>query len=99
MGRDMSETRHQGVGEVTGRQMAAFAAWLGGRRLASSSQIPFFLRWVDRFLRMSGRRPAEAWRDTLRVFLEDLAEGQTPDWQIRQAADAVTLYCSQFREQ
>jgi integron integrase len=37
------------------------------------------------------------WRDTLRVFLEDLAEGQTPDWQIRQAADAVGLYCDQFQ--
>jgi len=32
------------------------------------------------------------------VFLEDLGEGRTQSWQLRQAADAVTLYCGQFCE-
>lgn len=74
-----------------------FAGWLRQRRLAPEHRIPHFERWVERFLRFSRTRPPESWSDSLRVFLEDLAEGQAPDWQIRQAADAVSLYCGQFR--
>ncbi len=33
----------------------------------------------------------------MRVFLRNLEEGQTAAWQIRQAADAVNLYCGQYR--
>ena len=51
------------------------------------------LRW---FRRLSQSRAPEDWHDPLRVFLKDLGEGQTPDWQIRQAADAVSLYCGKF---
>ena len=43
-------------------------------------------------------RTREDWQDTLRVFLENLSQGQTKSWQLRQAADAVTLYCGQFCE-
>lgn len=46
---------------------------------------------------MRHRRPSvEVWQDTLRAFLQDLEQGQVPDWQIRQAADSITLYCGQF---
>jgi hypothetical protein len=74
-----------------------FARWLRRRRLAPDHRIPHFERWVERFLCFSKVRPVEAWQDTLRVFLEDLGEGEAPDWQICQAADAVSLYCGQFR--
>ncbi len=78
--------------------MDDFVAWLRARRLAPEHRIWHLARWVDRFLRLSQVRPDEAWQDTLRIFLEDLGEGRTPAWQIRQAADAVSLYCGQFRQ-
>jgi integron integrase len=78
-------------------QLGGFSAWLRQRRIAPENQIPFFARWVERYLRLSKARPGQVWRDTLQIFLEDLAEGQTPDWQIRQAADAVRLFCDQFQ--
>ncbi len=79
-------------------QGAAFAQWLRARRLAPDNRAPYLVRWVERFQRLQSVRPAESWRDTLRVFLDDLAAGHTADWQIRQAAEAVTLYCGQFAE-
>ena len=78
---------------------AGFADWLRRRRLAPEHRLPHFERWVVRFLRLARARPRESWQDTLRVFLEDLGQAGIPDWQIRQAADAVSLYCGQFRPQ
>ncbi|GAG10165.1 unnamed protein product [marine sediment metagenome] len=54
-------------------QLGGFAARLRQRRMASDNQIPFFVRWIERFLRLS-----RAWQDTLRVFLEDLGEARLP---------------------
>ena len=76
--------------------LEAYGVWLREKRLTFDHKIPFFVGWVQRFLRLRSIRPAEVWRDTLRVFLEDLGEGRTRSWQLRQAADAVTLYCGQF---
>ena len=73
-----------------------FALWLRRRRLATESQIPYFLLWVERFQNLRKHHPQDVWRDTLRVFLQDLAEGHTVGWQIRQAADAIELYFGQF---
>jgi hypothetical protein len=64
--------------------------------MARENRVPYFLKWVQRFLGMARARQGESWHDTLRVFLEDLEAGGTPDWQLRQAADAVSLYCGQF---
>ncbi len=77
-------------------RLSGYATWLVHRRLASRHHTPYFVRWVERFLGMVRTRPRESWQDTLRVFLEDLSDGGLPDWQIRQAADAVGLYCGQF---
>jgi len=77
-------------------ELAGFASWLRERHMARENRVPYFLRWVQRYLVVSRVRPGEPWHDTLRVFLEDLEEGGTPDWQVRQAADAVSLYCGQF---
>ena len=79
-------------------ELEAYEGWLRERRLASDHKVQFFVGWVERFLRLQSTRSAEAWQDTLRVFLEDLGEGRTQSWQLRQAADAVTLYCGQFCE-
>jgi integron integrase len=64
--------------------------------MAPEHRIPHFVRWVVRFLRVSRLRPNELWSDTLRLFLKDLDEGRAPDWQVRQAAQAVSAYCGQF---
>lgn len=76
--------------------LAGFASWLRERRMARENRVPFFLKWVQRFLGLARVRSGESWHDTLRVFLEDLEAGGMPDWQVRQAADAVSLYCGQF---
>ena len=78
--------------------LEAFVRWVRERRLAPENRMRFLVGWIERFLRLQAIRPREDWQDTLRVFLEDLGAGQTKSWQLRQAADAVTLYCGQFRE-
>jgi len=79
-------------------ELEAYAVWLREKRMTSDHKIQFFVGWVERFLRLQSSRPNEAWGDTLRIFLEDLGEGLTRGWQLRQAADAVTLFCGQYRE-
>jgi len=80
-----------------GHDLDRFSAWLMRRQLAGRLQRPHFVRWVRRFLRLARTRPHEAWTDTLTVFLEDLGAAHTPPWQVRQAAQAASLYCEQFR--
>ena len=81
----------------TSGRLDDFATWLRARRLARDHQIPHMVRWVERFLRLASSRPREeVWKDSLRVFLDNLHEGDMPDWQIRQAADSVSLYLGQF---
>ena len=77
---------------------AALAQWLRARRLAPDNRALYLVRWVERFQRLRSVRPADSWRDTLRTFLDDLAARHTAGWQIRHAAEAVTLYCGQFAE-
>lgn len=79
------------------RSLSTFAQWLRDRRMAPDFRIPYFVRWVQRFQRLSRVRLREVWKETLRVFFEDLDEGGTPAWQIRQAAHAVSLYFGQFQ--
>ena len=81
------------------RELAGFEDWLRQRRMTPAFQLPHFTRWVVRFLRLRGSRRRETWQDTLQVFLEDLGEGALKPWMVRQAADAVTLYCGQYCEQ
>ncbi len=66
--------------------------------MARENRVPYFLKWVQRFLGLARARPGESWHDSLRIFLEDLEAGGAPDWQVRQAADAVSLYHGQFLE-
>ena len=78
------------------KKYLAFSAWLVDKRLANSEQLTHLVRWVDRFRRFARTRPRDCWQDALTVFLENLEEGETVDWQIRQAGEAVSLYCGQF---
>ena len=60
-----------------------FTEWLRQRRSAPENRIPYLVHWVERFLRLSASRSWGARQDTLRVFLKDLGQGETPDWRIR----------------
>ena len=79
-----------------GEDLAAFQGWLRMRRLASEHRLRFVVGWVERFLRLRSTRPPEDWQDTLPVFLDDLEDRRIESWQLRQAANAVSLYCGQF---
>ena len=85
------------VHDDRGDPAEGFAAWLREKRLASERSLPYMVRWVQRFLRLRETRPAESWKDTLEVFLDNLGEGGTKAWLIRQAEEAVRLFCGQFR--
>ena len=89
-GNSMADNR---MGSEAGTDLEAFERWVRARRLAPEQRLRFFVGWVERFLRLRAARKREDWQDTLSVFLEDLSQGQTRSWQLRQAADAVTLYC------
>ncbi len=82
---------------MTDTLLSDYAAWMRDRRLAPAKRIPFFVRWVDRFLACQARTPQVSWRDGLPSFLEKLEREGAEDWQIRQAGDAVTLCFAQFR--
>jgi len=74
-----------------------FAQWLRVKRLAQDKQVHFMVRAVERFIRMWRSRPNETWRDVQCLFLEDLDASRMPDWQIRQSANAIGLFCGQYR--
>ena len=85
------------IDDGAGRALTRYGEWLRRRRLATEKQIGHCALWVERFLDFRGTRPVETWRDTLRAFIVTLEERRREDWQIQQAARAVTLYCAQFR--
>ena len=96
-GRNTSKNLSQGPVQSDGNEdFPAFERWLRERKLAPEQRVRYFVAWVRRFVGLRATRPSEAWEDTLRVFLEDLGAGRTKGWQLRQAADAITLFCGQF---
>ena len=88
--------RRPEMGQDERAGLEEFAGWLRHRHMALEHQIPHLRRWVVRFLRLRASRPREVWQDTLKVFLDDLGKGNYKGWQVRQAADAVTLYCGRY---
>jgi hypothetical protein len=46
--------------------------------MAPDRQLPFIVGWVERFLRLSRKRPSGVWRDALQIFLECLAKERPP---------------------
>ena len=78
-------------------ELARFGKWLEERRLADRNEVSHYVRWVKRFVDLRRTRPREVWQDTLTVYVEDLGDGGYKPWQIRQGANAVTLFFGQFR--
>ena len=48
-------------------ELEGFQEWLRARRLAPDFRVPYYARWVQRFLRLRASRRRETWRDTPRA--------------------------------
>ena len=72
-----------------------FSEFLLKAQMVRPVAAPYFVRWVRRFL----ARPAshEPLADQVRAFCEDLERiGEAPDWQVRQADQALRIYFVNF---
>ncbi|MBT4099977.1 MAG: integron integrase, partial [Gemmatimonadetes bacterium] len=78
------------------RDLDHFHSWLLQYRPIAGEKAPHMVRWVERFLRSQRGQHFADWRDAQRSFLTDLGESELQAWQIRQAGDAITLYCGQY---
>lgn len=69
------------------------AEYLKSRGLVDDLHLPYYMRWLQRFLAGPGGDPQYTLEDAQRVFLEEMDRaGQFPEWQVTQAARAVDLY-------
>lgn len=72
---------------------AQFGEFLLKAQLARPAATPYFVRWIRRFL----SRPASDKPLAVRGFCEDLERnGGAPDWQVRQADQALRIYFVNF---
>ena len=73
--------------------LAGFQTFLAERCLARDNQIPYFLRWVQRFLwHCHGQQQGLSCDAVLRFRRVLENETALQDWQVGQADDAVTIY-------
>ena len=74
-----------------------FATYLRQRRLTAEGHIPFYVKWVHRFLAADMPAVATSPKDKLQVFENLLAKNPTiQEWQVRQAVRAVDLHLKGF---
>lgn len=58
--------------------------YLKTRKLVDDRHLPYFIRWLQRFLTCSGRDSSLSAEDAHRAFLEQLERsGTVPEWQVR----------------
>ncbi|MFA7230784.1 MAG: integron integrase [Victivallaceae bacterium] len=62
------------------------------RSLVDERHLPYYVRWLQRFLTGPGGDPSLAPADAQRSFVEELERQQLPEWQIKQASRTVELY-------
>ena len=75
--------------------LQAFGQFLLKGQLVRQNAAPYFVRWVRLFL--SREATSQALVDQVRRFCDDLERaGQSADWQIRQAEQALRLYFVEF---
>ena len=94
----MSENRiiRQG-GTVQPFNQETFATYLRERRLTAEGHIPFYVKWVQRFLAAELPLVATSPKDKLQAFENLLAKNPAiQEWQVRQAVRAVDLYLKVF---
>ena len=63
------------------------------RNLVDERHLPYYIRWLQRFLAGPGGDSRLSAQDAERVFVEHLdRSGDVPEWQVQQAARAVEIY-------
>ena len=71
----------------------AFVAFIQQRHLAQGQHIPYFVKWVKKFLAAELPPIAVSHNDKIQAFADLLARDPSiQDWQLRQALKAVELY-------
>ena len=74
-----------------------FEDFIRQRNLVDDRHLPFYLKWVLRFLRAEFDREKLSSSDLLHCFSDQLARDESlQDWQRRQAMKAVELYLNVF---
>jgi integron integrase len=71
-----------------------FGEFLLKARLVAERAAPYCVRWVRRFLQRAASD--EPLADQVRRFCEDLERDDCPEWQVRQAEQALRLYFVNF---
>ena len=79
---------------MTNENEEKLRTFIAERFRVSSHKLPYYLRWITKFIAFSGGKPFS--EDTGEKFLKILGS-QYPDWQIRQAEKAITIYQSYIR--
>ena len=67
-------------------------AYWKSRGWVDDKHLPYYIRWLQRFLVGAAGDPRLGPEDAERAFVESLERGGTPEWQVRQAARTVELY-------
>ena len=74
-----------------------FEDFIRSREIVDDRHLPFYLKWVLRFLRSEFDREALSSGDLLHCFSDQLARDDSlEDWQRRQAMKAVELYLNVY---
>ena len=73
------------------------AQYWKSRGLVAERHLPYYVRWLQRFLVGPGGDPSLSPGDAQRAFVGQLELEQIPEWQVGQAARAVELYQKHFR--
>ena len=73
--------------------LKGFAGFIRERNLVEESRLSYYMNWVRRFLMSEFSSSAQATKDKVECFADQLArDGSVADWQLRQALKAVSLY-------
>ena len=75
-----------------------FQAFLRSRKLVPEKNIPYFASWASKFLYSCNKNSHLANNKLVMEFIDSLQKDhKIPDWQIRQARQAVQLYVVNFK--
>lgn len=75
-----------------------FQAFLRSRKLVPEKHIPYYAHWASKFLDFCNKNTQSDHKKLVLEFMDSLKNDKNvPDWQIRQAREAVQLYLANFK--
>ena len=80
-------------------QLSRFGEHLLRRQLVNSTNAPFYVRWVRKFLLEVPENASQSLQERLTGFLEGLRKDGREDWQVGQAEKALRIYFHNFQNQ